>query len=189
MKKIKFLFLAMILSVSMLPCSAFAASSPINVTVDGVPVKWTDAAPYVDANNRTMVPLRPIGEAMGLEVDWDNSDQSVTFSTAYDEKDAVSQGAVKDTDNDGKQDSFLGGSGVVFTLNEKMAVTVLLYCKLGADLDTAEPSDSEAGIINMDTAAVMTNNRTYAPVKYLAEFYGYTVKWDQKTNTVVLTSE
>ncbi|WP_312647212.1 stalk domain-containing protein [Aminipila sp.] len=101
---------------------------------------------------------------------------TATFAAMYDEKDAVSRGGAKDTDNDGKQDFFMGGSVVIFTLNEKMAITVLLYYKFGANLDTAEPADTEAGIINMDTAAVMTNNRTYAPVKYLAEFYGYTVK-------------
>nr|WP_315021447.1 copper amine oxidase N-terminal domain-containing protein [uncultured Aminipila sp.] len=189
MKNFKLVVLAMALVVSMIPCSVSAASSPINVTIDGVAVQWTDALPYVDANNRTMVPLRPIGEAMGLDVEWDNSDKSATFSAAYDEKDAVSWGEVIDTDNDEKNDSFMGGSGVVFTLNEKMAVSIILFYKLGADLETAEPTYTDADIINMDTAAVMKDKRTYAPIKYLAEFYGYTVTWEQKTNTVVLTSE
>lgn len=189
MKKFKLIVLAMVVVVSMIPCSVSAGTSPINVTIDGVAVHWTDAVPYVDANNRTMVPLRPIGEAMGLDVEWDNTDQSATFSAAYDEKDAVSWGQVMDTDNDGKNDSFMAGSGIVFTLNEKMAISAILYYKLGANLDTEEPTYTDADIINMDTAAVMKNKRTYAPVKYLAEFYGYTVKWEQKTNTVVLTSE
>lgn len=189
MKKFKVIVLAMAIVVSMIPCSASAASNPINVTIDGVAVQWTDAAPYVDANNRTMVPLRPIGEAMGLDVEWDNSDKSATFSTAYEEKDAVSWGDVMDTDNDGKSDSFMGGSGVVFSLNDKQAVSVILFYKLGANLETAEPTYTDADVITMDTAAVMKDNRTYAPVRYLAEFYGYTVTWDQKTNTVVLTSK
>jgi hypothetical protein len=188
MKKFKLIVLAIVLVASMIPCSVSAASTPINVTIDGVAVQWTDATPYVDANNRTMVPLRAIGEAMGLDVEWDKTDKSATFAIAYDEKDAVSWGEVIDTDNDSKADSFMGGSGVVFTLDEKMAVSAILFYKLGADLTTAEPTYTEAGVINMDTAAVMKDNRTYAPVKYLAEFYGYTVNWDQNTRTVILTS-
>lgn len=188
MKKFKLIVLAMVLVASMIPCSVSAASSPINVTVDGVAVQWTDATPYVDANNRTMVPLRAIGEAMGLEVEWDNTDKTATFATAYEEKDAVSWGEVMDTDNDSKADSFMGSSGVVFTLNEKMAVSAILFYKFGTHVENAEPTYTEADVINMDTAAVMKDGRTYAPVKYLAEFYGYTVTWDQKTSTVVLTS-
>lgn len=189
MNKYKLMILVLVLVVTMVPSSVFAASKPINVTVDGVAVQWTDATPYVDANNRTMVPLRAIGEAMDLDVDWDNSDKTASFMAIYDEKDSVAQGNVKDTDNDGKADSFMAAPSVIFTLNDKMAVSVILYYKLGADLETAEPTDSEAGIINMDTAAVMKDNRIYAPVKYLAEFYGYTVNWEQSTSTVVLTSK
>ena len=37
------------------------------------------------------------------------------------------------------------------------------------------------------TAAVISNERTYAPIRYLAEYFGYTVGWDGETQTVSLT--
>ena len=38
-----------------------------------------DAAPYV-ANNRTYVPFRALGEALGAEVEWDNDARTVTYT-------------------------------------------------------------------------------------------------------------
>ncbi|MHC1723760.1 MAG: copper amine oxidase N-terminal domain-containing protein [Aminipila sp.] len=189
MKNFKLLILTLALILLLIPCSASAASKPINVTINGEAVKWTDTVPYVDSNNRTMVPLRPIGEAMGVNVEWNNSDKMAGFYNVYDEKDAVSWGEVMDTDKDGKDDSFMGASGIMFSLNDKRAASVILFYKFGADIKTAEETYTDGDVIMMDTAAVMKDNRIYAPVKYLAEFYGYTVTWDQKTNTVVLTSK
>ncbi|MGI6642909.1 MAG: exo-beta-N-acetylmuramidase NamZ domain-containing protein [Bacillota bacterium] len=42
----------------------------ITVTVNNVPI-FFDSAPYIDSNNRTMVPLRAISEGLGAEVGWD----------------------------------------------------------------------------------------------------------------------
>ena len=38
----------------------------------------------------------------------------------------------------------------------------------------------------MDTAAIIRDARTYAPVRYLAEAAGYDVSWDNDTRTVIL---
>lgn len=38
----------------------------------------------------------------------------------------------------------------------------------------------------MDTAAVIVNDRTYAPVRYLAEYFGYKVDWDGASKTVII---
>ena len=45
---------------------------------------------------------------------------------------------------------------------------------------------SEGTTIEMDTSAVIVNGRTYAPVRYLAEYFGYGVGWDAPTRTVVI---
>lgn len=45
---------------------------------------------------------------------------------------------------------------------------------------------TDSGTVEMDTAAVIVNDRTYAPVRYLAEFFGYTVDWDGKSRTVII---
>ena len=58
--------------------TAFAAE--LNVTVDGRYVAWTDAKPFIDENDRTLVPLRPIGNALGLEVDWNDDTNTASFT-------------------------------------------------------------------------------------------------------------
>ncbi|HHW55697.1 MAG: exo-beta-N-acetylmuramidase NamZ domain-containing protein [bacterium] len=50
----------------------------IVVFVDGVPVIF-DVAPHIDANDRTMVPVRAIAEALGAEVKWDGASRKVTI--------------------------------------------------------------------------------------------------------------
>ena len=45
---------------------------------------------------------------------------------------------------------------------------------------------SDGGTVQMDTSAVIVNGRTYAPVRYLAEFFGYTVDWDGVSRTVIV---
>ncbi len=45
---------------------------------------------------------------------------------------------------------------------------------------------SEGTTVEMDTSAVIVNGRTYAPVRYLAEYFGYGVGWERVTRTVVI---
>jgi len=54
-------------------------------------------------------------------------------------------------------------------------------------IDGKTARTSEGGAVQMDTAAVIVNGRTYAPVRYLAEYFGYTVGWDGASRTVSLT--
>ena len=77
MKRLISLFTASLLAVGM-SVPAFAAD--INVTVDGTPVAWTDAKPFIDKNDRTLVPLRPIANALGLEVGWNDDTNTAAFT-------------------------------------------------------------------------------------------------------------
>lgn len=117
--------------------------SGISVTVGGTAVKWTDAAPFINANDRTMVPLRAVADAMGLAVDWDG---------------------------DARVASFGDGSKTI-----------------SFPIDSSTASTSGGGSVQMDTAAVLVNERTYAPIRYLAEYFGYEVGWDAAAQTVSLT--
>ena len=45
---------------------------------------------------------------------------------------------------------------------------------------------SEGQTVEMDTSAVIVNGRTYAPVRYLAEYFGYGVGWERLTRTVII---
>jgi hypothetical protein len=41
----------------------------------------------------------------------------------------------------------------------------------------------------MDTTAVIVNGRTFAPIRYLADYFGYRVDWDGDTYTVIIQSQ
>ena len=122
--------------------SAAPAKSAVSVTVNGKAVEWTDAAPFIDKNNRTMVPLRAVADAMGLTVDWDGAAREAVFSN--------------------------GSKTIYFPIGSTTART------------------GDGGKVKMDTAAVIVNSRTYAPIRYLAEYFGYEVGWDGATKTVSL---
>ncbi len=113
-----------------------------SVTVNGSAVQWTDAKPFIDANNRTMVPLRAVGDALGLTVKWDGEKREASFS----------------------------GSGKTIFF----------------PIDSANARTGDGQEIKMDTAAVIVSDRTYAPVRYLAEYFGRSVGWDGATHTVVI---
>jgi len=145
MKKLISLVLAAVMCIGM---GTTAMAADINVTVDGQAVAWTDAKPFIK-DGRTLVPLRPIANALGLAVFWNGDTQKASFS-------------------DGK-------TTVAFELNSKE------YVVYGEKL-------AESEVVKMDTAAISENGRTYAPAKYLAQAFGYTVGWDQATQTVKITS-
>lgn len=127
--------------------STTAFAGDINVTVEGTPVAWTDAKPFIDKNSRTLVPLRPIANALGLEVAWNDDTNTAAFT-------------------DGETTTeFVIGSNVLHAFLNGLDIHVNL---------------------EMDTAAVIENSRTYAPARYLAESFGYAVGWDQATQTVTI---
>lgn len=119
-----------------------AAAADVSVTVSGNPVQWTDATPFIDSNSRTLVPLRAVGEALGLNVDWNDSAREAVFSN--------------------------GEKTIYFPIDKNTART------------------GDGGTVAMDTSAIIRNDRTYAPVRYLAEYFGYTVDWDGASSTVVI---
>ncbi len=115
---------------------------PTNVTVKGETVAWTDAIPFIDENNRTMVPLRAVATALGLTVGWDGTAREASFT-------------------DGVK---------------------TLYFPIGS----SEARTGDGAAVVMDTAAVIRGGRTFAPIRYLAEFFGFTVGWDSATRTVII---
>ena len=72
-KNIKF-FLTILLLVS--ATTPVMANGDITVVIDGKQIAF-DVQPQL-INDRTMVPLRAIFEALGATVDWDNDTQTVT---------------------------------------------------------------------------------------------------------------
>jgi hypothetical protein len=65
----------------------------VMVMINGITVEFPDAQPYIDINNRTMVPIRFIAENLGSNVSWEEKTKTViikkgdkTISLAIDSK-------------------------------------------------------------------------------------------------------
>ena len=147
MKKSKLLLcvISVILVIALiLPAYAAEGVPALTVKVDGTAVQWTDAVPFINSDGRTMVPLRAVGDALGLEVSWNGEAREAVFTD--------------------------GSKTIYFVIYNNVART-----STGIDVE-------------MDTAAVISNSRTYAPVRYLAEFFGYKVSWNASLRAVIIES-
>ena len=157
-------------------CVGTAFAAEMQVTVDGVPVKFSDAKPYVDENGRTMVPLRPVADAMGIDVEWDRRTKTAVFSDTYDP----------------------GIEGFGYDINGKQVYGRIVYTSLSFKVDdpkvemfaNVKKDNGEMAMIvdqfQMDTTAVVKDGRTYAPLRYMVQSFGYNVGWDQETKTVMV---
>ena len=67
---------------------------------------------------------------------------------------------------------------ITFTIGDTQACT----CRIANDA-----ADGKSEYLPMDTAAVIVNDRTYAPIRYSAEFFDRTVSWNAATKTVSIT--
>lgn len=56
------------------------ADNPVRVAVDGEIISFPDQQPYINSDNRTMVPVRAPVEAMGCEVEWNNDTRQATIT-------------------------------------------------------------------------------------------------------------
>jgi len=81
------LAVALILCTACIPsASAAAANATTNtapaplVRVNDLIVSFPDTQPYVDVNNRTMIPVRFVTEALGAEVSWDQNAQAAVIA-------------------------------------------------------------------------------------------------------------
>jgi len=152
------LALAMLLGLAaFFPGPALSADT-VTVYVDGRRISFPDAPAYVDENNRTQIPTRYIGEALGAEVEWDKTARRATFSLAMEPHGREGEARFVD---------FYIGSAVFYVKDSPNFI----------------PERQ-----TMDTAAIIGNGRTYVPVRFLAEALGATVRWDPVSRTVHVSS-
>jgi len=118
-------------------------SDVLTVKYNGVAVAFPDAQPFIDANSRTLIPVRFVAETMGADVSWDAAN-----NTAVIEKD--------------------GTTIRVPIGNDTISVT----------------KDGTTTSVKMDTAAVNKYDRTYVPIRYVAESLGAWVGFASKYSTV-----
>lgn len=136
----------------------------IRVDVGRKTVTWTDAKPYINAQNRVMVPLRATAEAMGLDVSWDSQTKTAVF-TGIRRLEYYTEYELK----------------VYFPAGSKYAKVE--YRLAGSSGLICEKT------VKMDTSAVNLNGRVYAPVRYLVEAFGCTVEWNNSTRCVYVSDD
>ncbi|MBQ9134034.1 MAG: family 43 glycosylhydrolase [Clostridia bacterium] len=103
--------------------------------------KTMDVAPII-RNERTMLPVRYVAEALGATIGWDGATSTATLTTA-DTEIKITVGA---------KDAIVNGKSVA-----------------------------------LDSPAFIENDRTYMPVRFVAETLGGTVAWDGATSTATIT--
>lgn len=75
-KAIFLVIMALLVSMVCVPW-VISGSSGISVTVDGKAVNFPDAQPFIDANGRTLLPVRFVTESLGAKVDWNDKTKQV----------------------------------------------------------------------------------------------------------------
>ena len=154
-----------------------AAESAISVTIDNEIVKWEDATPFIQ-ENRTLVPLRAVAEAMGLQVDWDDVEKCVSFSVSS----RPDQAWLDELEQDAPQ-LFLAQTTVKMYVGQADYKVVNLWAAYDTDGNITGVQE-EVLPMEMDAAVVLKGNRTYAPIRYVAEAFGYEVGWDTESRMV-----
>ncbi len=90
MKKLNVTIMLAFLCVLLFTVPAMASDQekvPLNLYVNGIRVDFPDQRPYIDENNRTLVPVRAPMEAAGATVTWNDTTRQATV--AKDDKTAV----------------------------------------------------------------------------------------------------
>ncbi|MDG0810305.1 copper amine oxidase N-terminal domain-containing protein [Cohnella rhizosphaerae] len=147
MKKRILFVLMMAVLVNGFTLTASAASKPptfVSVVMDGMKLWFPDAQAFVDDNQRTLVPVRFVAEALGAKVGWEAGSRAVPIQK--------------------------GDQSIRLTIGSKVATV-----------------NSEE--VAFDTQAVMQGGRTFVPLRFVSEILGVTVEWDDKTNTVLLSTK
>ena len=80
-RKITSILAVVLILATVLATSAMAASPEpaVTVRVNGMTVDFPDGQPYVDANSRTMIPVRFVSEELGAKVSWDRNAQTAVI--------------------------------------------------------------------------------------------------------------
>ncbi len=129
--------------------------------------------PPVMEDDRTLVPMRFLFEQMGAEVTWDETNQAATATINMSALGAGASATGRAT---------LSNSDISFPNLAKTEKSVTF----SVDNTTATVNGTTA---TMDVPARLINDQTFVPLRFLSENLGYTVDWDEATNTAIITTE
>lgn len=160
----KLLSLLFIVLISLSSTAVYAKPVP-TVFVNDVQVQLDQ--PPIIRNGTTLLPIRPIFNALGLEVGFDDE-----FGMAYSE---------------------LGNTR--FSINYKyhplaLPTHIVINTDISAmDADAPPSPDSEYHYYKFTYPPVIVNGRALVPVKFLAKSLGLKISWDEATNVINITGE
>ena len=61
-------------------CVNVVYANQIGVEINGNVVSFIDEVPFIDKNNRVLVPLRAVADAMGIDVIWNEKAYQIALS-------------------------------------------------------------------------------------------------------------
>lgn len=108
-----------------------AEDGALSVRVNGMLVEFPDALPFIDSNNRTLIPVRAVAETLGCKVDWNGNTRTATCT-----KNGIS-----------------------------VAIAI-------GDQNLTVTKSGKKSTVTMDTQAIISEDRTYVPIRYVAEALG-----------------
>lgn len=135
-------------------------NTDIHLHVDGIPVS---ASPFASGGT-TYLPVRAVGEALGMDVRWDGPTHTVYIT-------------------DPTEPSTTNSNTSSTTVTEKQTIDVdYLDIKLVVNGKEVTPKDANGNVVE----PFAYNGTTYLPVRAVGEALGKTVRWEGETKTVHL---
>ncbi len=127
--------------------------------------------PFINNDDRTLCPLRVVSNAMDVDVDWDELARQAIFSRT---EIPVQFGEVA---------SYLDYY-VRFTIGSNEIWETYFFYTAGTE--GGDVIMAYQRVSYMDTVPVIRADRTYAPIRFLAEKFGANVDWDGASQTVLI---
>ena len=148
------------------------------VYINGDPVK-NDVAPVIK-NNRTLLPIRIIAENLGASVGWNDDNRSVYIMYESEDGNVESELDLKIGDSQIEK--------TVINVDEVIANLTQDQLENGVDYDEILKYAHRSKIY-LDTPAEIINDRTYMPVRAIAEALGASVEWNDKLREVTISKK
>ncbi len=163
MKKLLCMILAAVMILSSVSAVVFA-DDEIKVLVDGNQLEF-DVAPVIE-DGRTLVPMRAIFEALGADVDWNESTKTITAKT------------------DSKTLMITIGENRLGVI-EKVAVSQ----ETKVDEDNTGYTEALIRSIPLDVPAKIVDGRTLVPIRAVSEGLDADVAWNAEEKIVSITKK
>lgn len=148
------------------------AAKPITILLNGEALK-PDVEPFIESD-RVFVPVRFIAEGLDCVVNWDGADRMVTIHKLRDKADPRS---IYD---------FFGmriGEKRIIEVDDSFAS--VLSSQPGNHVDEMTFRNFTV-TKDMDVAPKIVGDRTFVPIRFVAEQFGLTVDWENENRAVVI---